>query len=822
MYWPGWETFASPAWETPFPPNHSLTCLRVRGGPHTRSLILEWAERDGSRWIATLEITPEWRSYTLAPEAFKAWQPPAGRGGPGDRLNVTDAVRFTVRVATSHHAIVDPRQEYWIDELGTAPNPFGDAAAPPDFQPPHLESLCPGYQFFDVTTRVQVQPSHEKMAIEPWERRDRVDDWAFEPAYAVRAIHPRPRGIGFDQGRPWRWEPLLGAYDPRSPRVVPWRADDPNLIKFAGVDALPAEMPHYRGALAMLLVHVEPPYRGGVWAGFTPSEPHFFQQPLVTQALRQVLERMRRGLFLVEGGTDPITVPGRIVENAGERYVRDEGEVRLGARVINAGKSPARVEVVGTLGMAWNPGTLGGFRKELTLVPGQVEAVQGTVWVGDTTVAEIDLYSANDPADLARIEWLDALRHDAKVWYPGYPHGPCLDGEPEFVRLVPGGFEYRGEPWKAHGVNYMPSSGIGLNQQTWFEHWLGRGAYDPSVIQRDLERIRSLGFNSVSAFIYYRSLDAGHLFDFLRRCEALGLLVNLSLRPGTPMDFRWPEMKAMIEHYQLASHPTVMAYDLAWEPSHYDEIYQRRHPGFATPSCPFSGPRWAIMCGMNNAWPHARTNWPLPNNTTAISTGCSASPAPTGSSSGGIPVDTGSTSAATTASSIRMAPTGRSPASFATKARDSSPRPSLRRPTSGSRSIATPTRAAWSASTNGCRKNTGAGSRPVANRDYAGSRTPTDRGAATAQVARRGCLPGEHFDRVDAQAWKQGAFDHITLPVGRDGVVQIDFGMIDEDEVLLRINEPQFPDAMQLSISNAKRWKVWVDEAGRPGPWSGA
>lgn len=44
--------------------------------------------------------------------------------------------------------------------------------------------------------------------------------------------------------------------------------------------------------------------------------------------------------------------------------------------------------------------------------------------------------------------------------------------------------------------------------------------------------------------------------------------MNLSLRPGTPLDFRWNEMKGLIEHYRLAQNDTVFAYDLAWEPSH--------------------------------------------------------------------------------------------------------------------------------------------------------------------------------------------------------------------------------------------------------------
>ena len=99
-------------------------------------------------------------------------------------------------------------------------------------------------------------------------------------------------------------------------------------------------------------------------------------------------------------------------------------------------------------------------------------------------------------------------------------------------------------------------------------HWVGRGAYDPEVIERDLRRIKAMNLNAVSVFIHHESLGAQHLLDLLRRCEALGLHVNQSLRPGTPMDFQWRQMKELIEYYKLAQNDTVFAYDLAWEPSH--------------------------------------------------------------------------------------------------------------------------------------------------------------------------------------------------------------------------------------------------------------
>jgi hypothetical protein len=319
----GWETYASPELTHPFPAGHTLTCVRAKGGPKTRQLALEWTERDGSRWIATVDLAPTWRHYVLEPAAFKAWQSPAGRGRPGDQLRVHDAARFTVGLALSHTALDGPEHEYRFGGLGTAPNPFGDDAPPTALDVPRLESLSPGYQFFPLADVETVEwpeiGSGIPAATDPLLTRAPLTE-------AERSkwlgIHPRPRGVGFQQERPWRWQPVGVA-------------------------------------------------------------------------------RSRAGDY--------------------------------------------------------------------------------------------------------------------------------------------------------------------------------RGAYDPEVIDRDLRRIKAMNLNAVSAFSYHRSLDAQHLLDFLLRCQRLDLRVNLSLRPGTPMDFRWPEMKALIEHYRLSQNDTVFAYDLAWEPSHYDEAYQRRY-----------------------------------------------------------------------------------------------------------------------------------------------------------------------------------------------------------------------------------------------------
>jgi endonuclease YncB( thermonuclease family) len=96
-----------------------LTCFRAKGRPETRRLVVEWQEKDNSRWIASVELGTEWKDYALPPEAFRPWLPPAGRGGPGDRFRVENAVRFQIGLATSHSELRSGFHEFWFDDLST-------------------------------------------------------------------------------------------------------------------------------------------------------------------------------------------------------------------------------------------------------------------------------------------------------------------------------------------------------------------------------------------------------------------------------------------------------------------------------------------------------------------------------------------------------------------------------------------------------------------------------------------------------------------------------------------------------------------------------
>jgi hypothetical protein len=511
----GWSVLVSPLLTDPFAGGRTLTCFRARGAPDTTEMSVEWDETDGSRWIAVIDLGTEWKSYALTAEAFHFWESIPGRGRAGDHFDVRHAARLSVGLARSHSASPGAHHEYWIENLGTARSPFGDAPSPLTATAPQIDTLSPGWNFHPMHGRLTVATPNKLALLSP-EKLQPPDENGNLP----QAMHPRPSGVGFNQERPWRWQTLLEARSPEG---------------------------DYRGALATLLVHCAGDFRGGIWACFTPENAAFYEQAPARHIIRQTAAAIRRGLFLREGGSEFFTA------FEGQKF-------NLGGRAVNFGKTD-QTNVILRITVKPKGGGAAVLRREWPLaLPAGAERMaqeqwQPAQWPKDGLIVTTEL------SDNGRV--IDRLEHELNMWRP--------KSRPEFVEERDGGFRLRGQPWKVNGVNYMPPTGLGTVFGDYFEYWLGTGGYDPEVIDRDLRRIKAMNLNVVSIFIDYDELSAQHLLDFLRRCEALGLHVNQSLRPGTPLDFRWEKIKSLIEFYHMAENDTIFAYDLAWEPEHRNE-----------------------------------------------------------------------------------------------------------------------------------------------------------------------------------------------------------------------------------------------------------
>ncbi len=500
----GWDTFGSPPMDAPFPEGHTLTVFFAKGEPETRELSIEWREHDGSRWIATVPLSADWQAYVLQPSDFKFWQSVEARRGT--QFDPRHAERLAIGLSNTHTNVGAGKHEYYVGAFGTAPRTPLHEVMLTRLAPPALDTLAPEYKFFPCRDVAEIQV-----------RRDQnfVSADAVPMPQEVYSSHPRPRGAGFDKGRDWRWTPLLEAST----------ADG-----------------EWRGTPATLLIHADGPYKGGVWAAFAIRDRNWYTRPEVLELAGQVAAKIANGVFILDGGSDHYT------------YF-EEQDMRLGARVANLARKARQVR--GEMRLYRGQDILARWPWEREIAPGDACRVEEGVPAaergpGERWSAEAVLLAEDGETPL------DSVAHEVHIWRPSL--------EPAYVTVKDGDFMLAGRRWRVHGVNYMPSSGIGIEDGPYFEYWLGARSYDPEVIQRDLNHIAGMGMNAVSIFIYRESLEAQNLLDLLRRLQAVGLKADLSLRPGTPLEFRWEEMRELLEYYRIAEHDCIYALDLAWEP----------------------------------------------------------------------------------------------------------------------------------------------------------------------------------------------------------------------------------------------------------------
>lgn len=501
----GWDNYGIRNLDKPFPQGHKLTVFSAKGDENTRQLAIEWVENDGSRWLAVVALSSEWRQYVLKPGDFVYWTSVEGRGGRGDTFKPENAVSFSFGLAFSHTGWEEGRHEFWVGPVGTAESmpDLGSVLGP--FDLPAMDTLCPSYKLFDA---------HGVSSLSV--RQDQVMVSTASPALTgnVRSPQPRPNGAGFDKRRDWRWIPIVEA-----------RSADKQ----------------WRGTPVTMMVNAAGQYKGGVWASFGFDGSAIYKQPKTLAMVRQIAERMRNGAFILDGGANFYT------------YF-DNQDVQLGMRICNVGKEArqltARVVVVAD--QTRKPPALKQWK--LSLQPGETKTVSDRwrpkQWPADgyTVLAEL----------LQNGKVIDSVTHKINVWRPKKIK--------HYITNKDGQFMLNGKLWRAHGVNYMPSSGIGIEDGEYFEHWISARAYDPEVIDRDLDHIKAMGLNSVSIFIYTGVEKDQNLLDILRRLEARGMKANVGLRPGMPEWWNWDKIRQIIERMRLPESDTVFAYDIAWEP----------------------------------------------------------------------------------------------------------------------------------------------------------------------------------------------------------------------------------------------------------------
>jgi hypothetical protein len=132
----------APVSKPAFNAGQTATIVWTRGTPG-QSMLFEWDETDGSRWIATVSLITQWTKQVLLPSDFHYW-PGGAPARASTTFNPAQANVFYFGVSTGQGAQPGPL-EFALSAIGV-----GTAPALESFTVPVLETLSPSYKQYVI------------------------------------------------------------------------------------------------------------------------------------------------------------------------------------------------------------------------------------------------------------------------------------------------------------------------------------------------------------------------------------------------------------------------------------------------------------------------------------------------------------------------------------------------------------------------------------------------------------------------------------------------------------------------------------------------
>lgn len=502
----GWEVRHAPECPALFGEGDDFFTFMAKGSDAVSQLAVEISERDGSRWIATAELTPEWRRIGLALEAFRFWPDAKAkrRGETGGRLDPRQAVRVGFGMSASHTpAMLGSAHTVWLADVGTARDPLAAAGVAADGPGGSIECVYPRYKVHTLTGTSEVRVA---------EGGSQKRSPSLVCQEVVCAI-PRTLGEGFGRGGKWRFVPVAEATD--------------KATKASGV-------------CEWLLLNTRFPLEGTVIAGFGYTDPAVWSSTAVAARIADAVGRMTGGTFMEDAGT--------------EKSAYWPGEpVRLGARVRSFGEQPSdsvvSLEVLDGTRVVWSE------KSPRPLAPG-------------VTACAFDWQPPSAPGAYTFRASLEAAGRTEEIKQGFAVLSPEPAPKGAFITARDGDFWLGGKKWYPVGVNYWPLYVSGMDQADYWPGWLKDAYYAPALVERDLAQMRDMGVNLVSIQTPPRE-GIRNLLDFLRLCKKYDIYANLYVGMASPLAFNDAELKAYLEEARLPGHATVFAYDTIWEPGNH-------------------------------------------------------------------------------------------------------------------------------------------------------------------------------------------------------------------------------------------------------------
>jgi hypothetical protein len=503
-----WTMFKTPVGGTK--PANALTTFWAKGSAQTNRLAVEWEEQDQSRWIATISLTLDWKFYALPPSEFRFYYNPAvtGRGGAGDYLHTENAAKFSVGLAQTHTPLGPGPHEFRFSSVG-----MFTGSAPSVVTLPAIDGLYPKTQTYPI------KPVTAQLNSTFAETTGGTTIGALPLPASAWSNYWRPLGSGYGMLRRFRTVPIVTAYNNDGTRA---------------------------GCIASVTVSHDTNFLNAVYGYVSIEDDALLTSQPWLDLVAELAQRMEMRAFLREGGSTKFTYDIRDLSGNQFQVGSRTALLNLGTGLTTSPELRVTARRGGAA-VAENRWTIGASattnRNALVMMNGSQE---------DLLTVDSEL--------LLDGRTLDRITHEVGFDGPRVNQQYVYSEDRQFMR--------GGVPWRAFGINYLPSSGLAITNANDFEYYIENRAYDPVIIEHDLARIAALGFNSISVFIYNTSVANSHLLDLLRRARAHGFLVHLALRPATspPLAPSNSVFDAIIPPLRLSEKDEIMGYDIAWEP----------------------------------------------------------------------------------------------------------------------------------------------------------------------------------------------------------------------------------------------------------------
>ncbi|MDR3707463.1 MAG: hypothetical protein P4L33_04120 [Capsulimonadaceae bacterium] len=340
-----WDTAISPSIAGKLPVGWSITRFWAKGDAGTPSMLIEWHEKDGSRWKTKVSLSPSWREYVLFAKDFAYWQDSSsvGRGGGNDRFHPENASSMQVGVAVDVAAKDQPHAVWFAGVRVQA-----DAAGALRGQSPHIntrygmirDAMWPG------STQIPVFdagfPLDHVSSTRPSAGQDLITGFELHaPLTGYSAITMLDAGgHGFTPNLR-RWTPLLSCYDAYG---------------------------HPRGEAGAMIQNYAGAFAGSSWAIFGVTNQDLFKtgSPALHQVLLPTVAGLLRRFYLHD------------TESEFACY-RDGDAVHLHTNVSNFGKAPRSALVRFMVRADGGVSADATPSQEITIAPGSTQLVD-LVW----------------------------------------------------------------------------------------------------------------------------------------------------------------------------------------------------------------------------------------------------------------------------------------------------------------------------------------------------------------------------------------------------------------------------------------------------------